>query len=59
MPNKIVNVMCPFCQRIFSVGIDTKYKGAQAIPQGNDSPKDEGIDMACPKCPHQLFIRYM
>ncbi|MBI2980479.1 MAG: hypothetical protein HYY41_06645 [Chloroflexi bacterium] len=61
MPKKTLTVTCPFCRNVFSVAIDSKYKGAEAIPQGGNLPKGNGHNQPCPNsgCEQQLFIRYI
>jgi hypothetical protein len=61
MPQKRVTIRCPWCKRLFEVGIPDKYKDAEAIPQSGDLAKDVGHTQPCPnpKCEHQLFIRYL
>lgn len=59
MPKKTVAVECPWCNKRFTVQIDTKYKSAEAIPQDSHLLEDEGEDVPCPNCPRQLFIRWL
>ena len=59
MSKKTVTVKCPWCKMGFEVEIDAKYKGAKAIPQGANLPKDEGEELRCPYCPRQFFIKWI
>ena len=58
MAKKTVTVKCPMCEMEFEVEIDARYKGARAISEGENSPKDEGEELKCPYCPCKLFIKW-
>jgi hypothetical protein len=58
MSKEIETVKCPWCHQPFKVVVDTKYSGAEAIP--DEIPGHEGENQTCPnnKCGHVLFIHW-
>ena len=56
-----MSVRCPYCNESFQVEIESRYKGAKAIPQdGSNLDINVGENKPCPnpECERQLFIHW-
>jgi hypothetical protein len=59
MPKRTVAIKCPWCNKRFTIQIDTKYTSAEAIPQDSHLLEDEGENSQCTNCRREFFVRWL